>query len=177
MLERKNGFYAFESALHVFPLTSEPVNGSSLVEWNSDSPWRNDYGDLTVGLLFFAENILQDQFCLSASGVLRFNAEAGGTKRMADSLENWAEIILRDYDHETRWTFAHGWQSENGPLPPGKRLMPKIPFFLGGSYSMENLWAGDAVEGMRFKADLAIQTKNLPDGSQVRIVLSEKPPN
>jgi hypothetical protein len=55
--------------------------------------------------------------------------------------------------------------------------MPKIPFFLGGSYSMENLWAGDAVEGMRFKADLAIQTKNLPDGSQVRIVLSEKPPN
>src|ERR1700729_3297265 len=72
MLERKNGFYAFESALHVFPLTSESVNGSTLAEWNSNALWRNDYGDLTAGLLLFAEDILQDQFCLSRSGVLRF---------------------------------------------------------------------------------------------------------
>ncbi|MGD0792326.1 MAG: hypothetical protein ABR920_11210 [Terriglobales bacterium] len=177
MLEHKNGFYAFESALHVFPLTSEPVNGVSLAEWNSDSLWRNDYGDLTSGLLFFAEDIMQDQFCLSTSGVLRFSAETGGTKPMADSLENWADIILRDFDRETGWTFANKWQAENGPLPPGKRLMPKSPFFLGGAYSLENLWAGDAVEGMRFKADLAIQTKNLPDGSQVRIIIGERPPN
>ncbi len=100
MLERKNGFCAFESALHIFPLTSEPVDGASLAEWNSDTFWRSDYGDLTPGLLFFAGNILQDQVCLSSSGVLRFNAETGGTKVMADSLENWAGIILRDYDHE-----------------------------------------------------------------------------
>ncbi len=177
MLERKNGFYAFESALHVFPLTSELVNGSSLVEWNSDSLWRNDYGDLALGLLFFAEDIFQDQFCLSSSGVLRFNAATGGTKLMADSLENWAQIILRDHDHETGWKFASRWQAENGPLAPGKRLMPKIPFFLGGAYSMENFWAGDALEGMRLKADLATQTRSLPDGAQVRIVLAKKPTN
>jgi hypothetical protein len=177
ILERKNGFYAFESALHVFPLTSESVNGSNLAEWNSGSLWRNDYGDLTSGLLFFAEDIFQDQFCLSGSGVLRFKAETGGTKLMTDSLENWAEIILRDYDHETGRKLVSGWQAENGPLPPGKRLMPKIPFFLGGAYSMENLWAGDAVEGMRFKADLAMQTRNVPDGAQVRLVLGRKPPN
>jgi hypothetical protein len=177
MLERKNGFYAFESALHVFPLTSEPVNGASLAEWNSDGFWRSNYGDLTSGLLFFAENIFQDQFCLSTSGVLRFHAETGGTKLMANSLESWAGIILRDYDHETGWRFASRWQAENGPLPPGKTLMPKTPFFLGGAYSVENLWAGDAVEGMRFKADLATQTRTLPDGTQVRIVLAEKPTN
>ena len=52
--------------------------------------------------------------------------------------------------------------------------MPKVPFFLGGAYSMENLWAGDAVEGMRFKADLAMQTTNLPDGTQIRIVSCRK---
>ena len=177
MLERKNGFYAFESALHVFPLTSEPVSGASLIEWNSNVCWRSDYGDLTSGLLFFAENIFQDQFCLSASGVLRFHAETGGTKLVADSLENWAGIILRDYDRETGWGFASRWQAENGPLAPGKRLLPKTPFFLGGAFSIENLWAGDAVEGMRFKADLATQTRSLPDGTRVRIVLAEKPAN
>jgi len=176
MLERKNGFYAFESALHVFPLTGEPVGGSNLAEWNSDSLWRSDYGDLTSRLLFFAEDVFQDQFCLSSSGVLRFSAETGGTKPIAQSLESWAELILRD-DHATGWTLAKTWQAENGPLTPGKRLMPKIPFFLGGAYSMDNLWAGDAVEGMRFKADLALQTRNLPDGAQVRIVLGAKPTN
>jgi hypothetical protein len=177
ILERKNGFYAFESALHVFPLASEPVPGATLAEWNSDTLWRKEYGDLTAGLLFFAEDILQDQFCLSASGVLRFSAETGGTKLMADSLKNWVDIVLRNYDYETGWTFANRWQAENGPLPHGKRLMPKSPFFLGGSYTMENLWAGDAVEGMRFKADLAMQTRNLPDGAPVRIALEKKPPN
>src|SRR5271155_4844085 len=90
LLESRNGFYAFESALHVFPLTSESVNGSTLAEWNSDALWRNGYGDLTAGLLFFAEDILQDQFCLSRSGVLRFKAETGGTIPIANSLENWA---------------------------------------------------------------------------------------
>jgi hypothetical protein len=177
MLKLKNGFYAFESALHVFPLTADLVNETNLAEWNSDSLWRNDYGDLTVGLLFFAEDVVQDQFCLSSSGVLRFNAETGGTTLMTDSLENWADIILRDFDRETGWTLAKSWQTEHGALPPRQRLMPKIPFFLGGAYSIENMCAGDAVDGMRFKADLATQTRSLPNGTQVRMIVGKKPAN
>lgn len=86
MLEQKNGFYAFESALHVFPLTSDPKTG--LESWNADSLWRNGYGDFADGLLFFAEDILQDQFCLSKkqSGVHRFHAETGQTTFMAESV-------------------------------------------------------------------------------------------
>jgi hypothetical protein len=162
MFESKNGFYAFESALHVFPLTSAVE--MSLEEWNADSLWRGGYKDLAEGLLFFAENAFQDQYCLSANGVLRFYSETGATMVMADSIEGWAENILGDYKSETGWALASKWQAENGPLPTGKRLMPKVPFFLGGEYSIENLWAGDRVEGMRFKADLALQTRKLPDG-------------
>ncbi|MFZ0815639.1 MAG: hypothetical protein WAM78_08970 [Candidatus Sulfotelmatobacter sp.] len=54
MLESKNGFYAFKSALHVFPLTS--AIEMSLEEWNADTLWRNGYRDLAEGLLFFAED-------------------------------------------------------------------------------------------------------------------------
>ena len=68
---------------------------------------------------------------------------------------------------------AHEWQAKNGPLPSGKRLMPKTPFFLGGEYKVENLWAGSALEGMRFKADLAIQTRDLPEGAKVKLGLAE----
>jgi hypothetical protein len=173
MLECKNGFYAFESALHVFPLTSSV--GMSLEEWNADSLWRDGYRDLAEGLLFFAEDAFQDQFCLSGHGVLRFCAETGAAAFMADSIESWAAEILADYKCQTAWTLANKWHAENGPLATNKRLMPKIPFFLGGEYSIENLWVGDPVEGMRYKADLALQTRELPDGSIVKLNIAGKP--
>ncbi len=173
MLELKNGFYAFESALHVFPLSS--ATGMSLEEWNADSLWRNGYRDLAEGLLFFAEDVFQDQYCASAHGVLRFYSETGETVFVADSIENWAKRILADYKCETAWPLASQWQAENGPLPQGKRLMPKTPFFLGGEYSVENFWVGDSVEGMRFKANLATETRNFPRGSKVTINFTRKP--
>lgn len=174
MLELKNGFYTFESALHVFPDSDDSSTGMTLQKWNSDSLWRQEYPNRGIELLFFAEDLFQDQFCLPKMGILRFQAETNMTAFMADSIESWAAQVLQNYPVETGWPVANKWQLENGPLAPGKRLMPKTPFFLGGDYSTENLWAGDAVEGMRFKADLAMQTRNLPDGAQVRIVIDKK---
>jgi hypothetical protein len=169
MLQRKNGFYAFESALHVFPIRCDSTDEMDLETWNSDTLWRNGYQSLTQGLLFFAEDILQDQFCFSPQGVMRFKSETGEVVFMADSLEKWAELILSNYRFETGWPFAHEWQGIDGVLQRGKRLMPKTPFFLGGEYSVSNLWAGDPIEGMRFKADIAMQTRHLPPGSKVRL--------
>jgi len=173
MLQLKNGFYAFESALHVFPVTSDPETG--LQAWNDGSLWRGAYRDFAEGLLFFAEDIFQDQFCLSRKQdhLLRFHAETGRATFVADSLEAWARVILSNHKVETGWPLAHEWQAKNGPLPPGKRLMPKIPFFLGGEYKVENLWAGSPLEGMRFKADLVMQTRDLPEGAKVKFGLSE----
>src|SRR5215813_6409344 len=175
MLEQKNGFFAFEFALHTFPLTSDP--GMGLEGWNAPTLWRNGYHDLAEGLLFFAQDMLQDQFCLSRtnSEVFRFHAETGQIAFMADSLEAWAGVILRNYETETGWSLAHEWQAKNGPLPLGKRLMPKTPFFLGGEYKIENLWAGDPLEGMLFKADLAMQTRSLPEGAKVKLKVAPKP--
>ncbi len=173
MLHEKNGFYAFESALHVFPISSRDC--MSLQEWNSDSLWRKGYQDLAAGLLFFAEDVFQDQFCLSTSGVVRFDAETGRTEPYAESIEGWARRVLSHYHVDTGWTLASKWQQEKGSLCPGYRLMPKIPFFLGGQYSLDNLWEGEAVEGMRFKASLAIQTRNIPDGQRVRLAVAKPP--
>jgi hypothetical protein len=175
MLAKKNGFYAFETALHVLPVTSDP--GSGLAGWNSQALWRSGYLDLAEHLFFFAEDIFQDQFCFSPKhdGVLRFHAETGEATLMADSLEEWAGGVLSNYEVETGWPLAHEWQAKNGPLSLGKRLMPKIPFFLGGEYKIDNLWAGDPIKGMRFKADLAIQTRDLPEGARVKLRVTPKP--
>ncbi len=175
MLQRKNGFYAFESALHVFPLTA--VSETSLEAWNAGPLWRDAYKDLAEGLLFFAEDILQDQFCLSRKkdGILRFYAETGQTEHLANSIEEWAGGILSDYPRETGWPFVQEWQEKNGPLPRGKRLMPKTPFFLGGEYKVDNLWAGNPLEGMRLKADLAMQTRHVREGAEIKLNVTPKP--
>jgi hypothetical protein len=55
MLTEKNGFYAFESSLHVFPVTADSRSG--LEGWNSESLWRQEYKDSTDGLLFFGEDV------------------------------------------------------------------------------------------------------------------------
>jgi len=175
MLREKNGFYAFESALHVFPFTGDSKTG--LEAWNAGPLWKDAYEGLAEGLLFFAEDILQDQFCLSLrnDGVLRFHSETGQTELHSNSIEAWAGVILSDYRHETGWPFVHEWQAKNGILARGKRLMPKTPFFLGGEYHIENLWAGNPLDGMRLKADLAMQTRRLPEGARVKLNISPKP--
>lgn len=173
LLHQRNGFYAFEQALHVFPSGADTTGTMTLEHWNTQTLWRSAYGDLAEDLLFFAEDALGDQFCLSKRErfIFRFYSETGELTRLADSFEGWAGMILSDYEFETGWPLAHKWQAQHGPLPLGHRLQPKIPFIYGGAYEVENLWAGDAVKGMLFKADVARKVKDLPEGTQVKLVV------
>jgi len=50
-LRRRNGFYAFESALHVFPLQSAG-NVYGLDVWNAPDAWVDSYEDLAKGCFF-----------------------------------------------------------------------------------------------------------------------------
>ena len=61
MLGLKNGFYAFESALHVLPSHSNEYE-FGLDEWNSGALWRHEYGKMVDGCLFFAEDVFGGQF-------------------------------------------------------------------------------------------------------------------
>ena len=175
LLRQKNGFYGFEQALHVFPSGADTTGTMTLEHWNTQTLWRSAFGDLAEGLLFFAEDALGDQFCLSKREpfIFRFYSETGELTRLADSIEDWAGMILSDYEFETGWPLAHKWQAQHGPLPLGQRLQPKISFIYGGAYELDNLWVGDAVKGMLFKADIAKKVKDLPEGTQVKLVVQD----
>jgi hypothetical protein len=175
LLQLKNGFYGFGTALHVFPIMDAPAAG--LGEWNSESLWRREYKDMTKGLLFFSEDVFQDQFCIGREreGVFRFYSETASVDLVANSIEGWAAAVLASPEEMTGVAFVQQWEAEKGVFPKGKRLLPKTPFFLGGNYSLDNLYAGDPVMGMRFKGDLAVQTRHLPEGSKVKLRISPKP--
>lgn len=76
MLRVRNGFFAFEGALHVLPAGGQP-GVMTLEEWNSSHLWSHEYGDLADGLFFFAEDAFGNQFCLREDRVCLFDAETG----------------------------------------------------------------------------------------------------
>jgi len=170
LLTRRNGLYAFESALRIFPIgAAEGV--MDLERWNSHDLWRSRYDELAVGCLFFAEDAFGGQFCVRDDKIFSFDPETGQVKEMATSLAQWADRLLSRYDVLTGFPLAHDWQQRHGPLPANCRLVPTIPFVLGGQYSLDNLHALDAVEGMRLRGDITRQIRDLPDGAKVKLTV------
>lgn len=167
MLFERNGFYALESALHVFP--SRSVGQSiGLDEWNDNALWRADYQGMADGCLFFAEDIFGGQFCIKDGKIYAFDPETGALEYLADDIAGWAAAIVSDYEMLTGYPLAHEWQARHGPITANKRLLPKVPFVAGGEFQLDNLYLADAVEGMKSRADIANQIKDLPDGAPIK---------
>jgi len=167
LLSQKNGFFAFESALRVFPTETIELSWG-IGEWNGPSLWKDDYCGLADNLYCFAEDAFGGQFCISETGVSRFDPESGALKQVADDLDGWASRLLSDCDGMTGYGTAHAWQAANGSLPPRCRLMPKQPFVVGGTSELANLVAIDSVRLMKNMGNLARQIHDLPDGSQIK---------
>jgi hypothetical protein len=172
LLSLRNGFYAFESALHVFP-SGQADGVLDLATWNAESTWRREFGDLAKGCLFFAEDAFGFQFCLAHDQVCSFDSETGQVATMARSVEEWSAKLLADFRVLTGQPLAHEWQVAHGPLASGKRLAPRTPFVLGGDFIVANLYAASQVELMRFRGHLASKLKDLPDGAQVKLTVTD----
>ncbi|MCP4549447.1 MAG: SMI1/KNR4 family protein [bacterium] len=166
MLRRRNGFFAFEGALHVLPAGGQPAV-MTLEEWNSSHLWRHEYADLADGLFFFAEDAFGNQFCLREDRVCLFDAETGQAEVIGSSIKEWANQVLSNYEFLTGFPLFHEWQVVHGRVPAGSRLVPLVPFVLGGEYSLSNLRVAGAVSGMRARGNLARQIRDLPDGAQI----------
>lgn len=167
LLSQKNGFYAFESALHVFPSTAA-AGELGLFDWNTPARWIDAYEGLADACVFFAEDVFGGQFCARANGIHSFEPETGALALIANDLDGWACQILDDYDALTGYSVAHSWQKRCGAIAANTRLLPKVPFVTGGAYDVENLYAHDSTKGMLSRANLAVQIRDLPDGAAIK---------
>jgi hypothetical protein len=124
LLSEKNGFYAFESALHVLP-SNCPTETMDIERWNDAKLWKGLYNDLTRDCLFFGEDIFCNQFGVRQGQICRFEPESGELQQIAADLEQWAKRILDDYDYETGYAIAKKWQEIHGPLSRGDETVPE----------------------------------------------------
>jgi len=144
----------------------------SLHEWNEPSNWKFMYGDVLNDYLCFAEDIFGEQFAVLRGEIVKFNPESAETTFVAKTLDEWACRLLVEYELLTGYSFAHEWQEQFGPIPSGKRLVPKMPFIFGGKYEVDNFYVLDATKAMGLRADLWQQTRTLPDGARVKITVT-----
>ncbi len=166
MLKSKNGFYAYESALLVRPLhiAQSPLG---LLEWNAPKLWQAEYVENLSAAFFFAEDVFGGQYCVREDKICTFDPETGIFEEMSTSLGAWAEDVMANYQFRSGYPLAHEWQLANGVLPVGVRLLPKIPFVCGGKFELENLYPLADVQGMLFRASIANQIRDLPDGAEI----------
>ena len=168
LLESKNGYVAFEAALHVFS-TDDAANVPGLVTWNSPDGWRKLYGLENDPILFFAQDLFANQFGITSDKVFRLEAEWGQLTEHSLNLANWAETVLQDYDYETGWSVGREWQLANHAIDASERLLAKKPIVLGGDYVSENFAAIPTAQCMQQLGRLFNEIKDKPDGTPVRV--------
>lgn len=166
LLCQKNGFYAYESALLVRP-ESSLASPLGIFEWNEPWRWKHLYHSNLSAILFFAEDAFGCQFGIRDDSIVGFDPETGEISRICNTLPQWAECIMANTNEMLGVTLAHDWQITRERLKPGRRLCPKVPFVLGGGYSVDNLAQVVETDGMLFRGFISRKIANLPDGATV----------
>jgi hypothetical protein len=166
LLVERDGFYAFESALHL--RAGSLAGGEGLAAWNSPDGWRGAYRELVDGdVFFFAEDAFSHQFAVHRDGIVGFNPETAEITPFAGDIEEWAARTLDDYRVVTGHPVMHDWQTRHGAIPRGRRLLPRIPFVLGGSFEVANMVLVGDEAAMRYWASFAHSTHGLANGERV----------
>lgn len=168
LLSHRNGFYGFGGALLVRPLSNSQLP-CGIIEWNAQAYWKQNYDIDLSGLQFFAEDLFGMQFGIGNDGVISFNVETTEIKVISDNLVTWCRHILDEPAILTGYPLLEEWQRKYGPLAAGYRLVPKLPFVLGGRYDISNLVSHRDIDSIRFRASIANQIRQLPDGAEVKI--------
>src|SRR5207247_2382604 len=91
LLSLRNGFYAIESALHVFPFSMlDCCNRQDLLRWNAPDLWKYAYSLDDDGLFCFAEDVFGYQCCVHEDRIGHFDPETGAVSDRCGSLDDWA---------------------------------------------------------------------------------------
>lgn len=169
MLTKLNGFYAFNSGIHIFHV-GDSERCTDLLTWNDEATWKQLYQGLADDLFCFGQDIFGMQFAVrNNTNIVVWNPETCEDEESFDSLEDWAAWLLEDPNVNGAAGFAKEYQDAKGGLEMNQRLVPLTLFMLGGAYDQDNLVPRDAVEGMKIRGPLAVKLRDLPDGTTIKL--------
>ncbi|RLJ99620.1 SMI1/KNR4 family protein [Tenacibaculum discolor] len=166
-LKIHNGGYFYGNSLHIFG-ESKNHNYHDIIYLNS--LYSRFYGELTKGIIFFAEDILGNIYGFHNEGVAYFNIETSDYEIICKDFKSWIKEINNDLSYYTGKDFLLDLPKEDKiSLALGKRLGAKYPFVLGGDYETSNFILKDFEENIEYNSSIAKQIVNLPDGTPIKI--------
>lgn len=171
IMESDNGGFFFGQSLHIYGFCEFPhYHNINFV----NSTMTKEFGPMVDKLFSFGQDVFGNQYCfeLESKRVIFFNIESGERKHLAPNFATWVEVLLGDCEYLTGYPISETWKSGH-LLPYSHRLAPKLPFIVGGDYSVDNLYACESPIYLQIGAAIARQVYNLPDGSNVKISITK----
>ncbi len=168
-LQRWNGCYALNGALHVFGARPEPPN-QSLDAWNRNDGWREGFGMLVEGCWFFAESAFGDQFGYRDGKVVRLRMLDARIEPVAPNFAAWLEAAFLD---PPRWLSLDLFDAavrRLGALPFGGHFGPPPTWPLGTPLRADALDVLPARDNLELRAASSIfsTTNTRPGGFRTR---------
>jgi hypothetical protein len=124
-------------------------------------------------------NFFGDVFIIADDGAVHLLDIAGGTfSRVSNNRDQFATFIdvPENADNWLMIPLVDQCVELGILLEPGKCYGFKIPPLLGGLYEPGNVAVVDLVQNYAFLADIWSQTKNVPDGTPVRLMIGKPLP-
>ncbi|MBO6102756.1 MAG: hypothetical protein J6P03_05830 [Opitutales bacterium] len=146
----------------------------SIDDWNNPKLWKNKFPSEDIkDIYFFADNILSYQYGVLNEDIVMLNPEDSSIEKVASSIDEWFSIITSDSVTYLYCDILEEWENKNGRVLLGERLIPSLPFILGGDYSLDNFVKCTEVEAMDYYSQFAKKLHNLQDGSRVSLKFEE----
>ena len=121
-------------------------------------------------------NLFGDVFAVYNDGsVHMLDLGTGALERVADNREHFCDLADRD-DNASDWLMiplVDACRAAGLVLSSAQCYGFKIPPLLSGKYEVDNVAPRDLAEYFASMADLVRQTKELPDGTKVEIVIKQ----
>lgn len=172
LLSSHNGLTAFNGGLRIFG--TKPGVLPALQDWNAPGGWRSAYKELAKeNLIFFAEDVFGNQFAFENRSVAYFNAETGQTTLFATSFSKWVSTVLDDPADTLQLMLYKSWLNKGERLEPSEHLCPTYPFVVKADPPLHELYRVSSMEDMRYKGNFAYQIKDVPDGAQIKIRVTD----
>jgi hypothetical protein len=143
------------------------ANEADLSQWSPLVP---------EGAHIFCTNLFGDAFLVDPAGAVHMLSRGGASvERVASSEEEFRQRLVADEEGWQLRPLADRCADAGKTLGEGQCYAFTRPPFLGGDYKVDNVWVASWREWFGLTADLYNQTRDLPEGAQVRINVGPKP--